>query len=97
MKIFSTAASLDTASAVAHDFMSSLSSADQTFVRQGDHDFGSVGRYIRNRYDLWHSSPLTKGWRENEAGRLIDKDGVDCSPDHPDNLTAEILRLARKM
>ena len=49
-------------------------------------------REIRNRYSLWHESPLTKNWRENEESRVIIY-GVDCSEDHPDNISGKIFDI----
>ena len=49
-------------------------------------------REIRNHYSLWHESPLTKNWRENEESRVI-VDGVDFSEDHPDNISGKIFDI----
>ena len=55
--------------------------------------YGSLfTREIRNRYSLWHESPLTKNWRENEESRVI-KHGIDCSEDHPDNISDTIFDI----
>ena len=41
----------------------------------------NLGRHIRNKYKLW-----TYGWEPD-----IKDDGADHSPNHPDNLSQEII------
>ena len=41
----------------------------------------SFGRYIRNEYGLWNST-----WTPE-----IDEEGVDCSPNHPDAISMDII------
>jgi hypothetical protein len=50
----------------------------------------SLGRAIRNEFELWYVSCLTEGWRTNEAGRDI-RDGVDYSEDHPDHVSTQLM------
>jgi hypothetical protein len=54
---------------------------------------GEMTRHIRNHYGLWYSNPLTKRWREDESSRII-IDGLDMSPDHPDNISRVIFLRA---
>jgi len=75
------------------DFLSNL----KVFLAEDDLRnrgwFGSLfTREIRNRYSLWHESPLTKNWRDNPESRSI-VSGIDCSEDHPDNISSTIFDI----
>lgn len=70
---------------------------DLEFVKSGERDFGMIGRSIRNEYGLWESDhPLTQHWHQNPECRNI-VDGIDYSEDHPDAVSAEIIRVLREM
>lgn len=54
----------------------------------------SLGQYIRNHYKLWErENPLTSVWViDNESGNeTYIKDGVDCHPNHPDQMSFSII------
>lgn len=53
------------------------------------------GTHIRNKYGLWLNSPLTEQWRTDESSRKIDG-CVDCSPDHPDQVSMVIIETMWK-
>lgn len=55
----------------------------------------SWGRDIRNRYNLWHTSPLTERWRTDESSRDI-RGGVDYSEDRPDAVSTRLMTLVWK-
>ena len=86
---------LSTIEAIMHDVRSCINehTLDEIYAMQRDdlmslhHD---LGRFIRNRYQLWHTNPLTFGWREYPKGRLI-VDGVDHSADHPDAVSSRVI------
>jgi hypothetical protein len=66
-------------------------------VKSGERDFGMIGRSIRNEYGLWEPDhPLTQHWHQNPECRNI-VDGIDYSEDHPDAVSAEIIRVLREM
>jgi hypothetical protein len=51
-------------------------------------------RWIRNTYKLWDvRHPLTKAWHD---GKRLLIDGIDCTPEHPDNISAAIMRRIKK-
>lgn len=50
--------------------------------------------WIRNHYQLWGDSPLTKRWRTDEDSRDI-RDGVDYSEDHPDQVSEDIFQRVK--
>ena len=74
-------------------FINILSDEDKAYVAEGGDDLNMVGRAIRNELKLWHTHPLTRRWRTDEASRDI-RDGVDYSIDHPDNISEEIRKAA---
>lgn len=47
----------------------------------------NLGQYIRNKYSLW----------ENKWTPELDHEGVDISPNHPDSISQEIIKLIWKM
>lgn len=56
------------------------------------------GTWIRNEYKLWEAAhPATQPWfragAEAEDGKheYIDADGVDCHPNHPDQVSMDII------
>lgn len=49
-------------------------------------------RFIRNDYNLWTDSILTRNWRDNPESRFI-KDDIDYSEDHPDQVSDSIFKL----
>ena len=54
------------------------------------------GRWIRNFYGLWHTSPLTLRWRNSGPSDM--RHDVDYSYDHPDNITGVIIdRLKERL
>jgi hypothetical protein len=53
----------------------------------------SMGMDIRNHYSLWHTSELTKRWRENPYSHDI-RFGIDFSVDNPDAISTLILKEA---
>lgn len=57
------------------------------------HDYGM---YLRNKLGLWHNHSLTENWRTNENLRNIDA-GVDCSKDHPDRVSKDIIESMWKI
>lgn len=48
------------------------------------------GQLIRNKYKFWTDSVLTEAWRLDVSSREFDG-GIDCSPDHPDQLSMTII------
>lgn len=50
----------------------------------------TYGRTLRNKYDLWHSHPLTQNWRNNPESRFLIQ-GIDHSDDHPDAISSKII------
>lgn len=48
------------------------------------------GQALRNEYQLWHTSPLTKRWREDPSSRDI-RQGIDYSDDHPDSVSMKLI------
>jgi hypothetical protein len=86
---------------LAEDIVSRMEEKDKQFLREtvpnrkamGHYHF-SVGMGIRNNYGLWDEShPLTQQWfYDRKSGSKIHlKDGVDCHPNHPDNISGRIL------
>jgi len=55
----------------------------------------SVGMEIRNDYGLWNEdNPLTMQWFEDHGkDNHIDENGVDCHPNHPDQVSGDILEM----
>jgi hypothetical protein len=55
----------------------------------------TYGRHIRNYYKLWDkNNPLTKAWFDARAAgseEHMDR-GVDCHPEHPDQLSMAIIK-----
>lgn len=71
------------------------SKGDLAFIKSGAHDFGMVSRAVRNDYGLWEfDHPLTQHWHMYPDARNI-VDGVDCSEDHPDQVSHEILEYVK--
>lgn len=98
MKIFSRPTRRDSISieSIVQLILREWSKDDLDFVRSGDHDFGMLGRSIRNDYGLWEfDHPLTQHWHMNPECRTI-IDGIDYSEDHPDHVSAVILECLRK-
>lgn len=60
----------------------------------------SYGQHIRNHYKLWEAAnPLTEQWftdcaKDGEHQHMID--GVDHHPQHPDQLSMEIIKAVWK-
>lgn len=82
--------------AIVLDLLQTLSPEDLAFIASRQPDFGSVGRHIRNHYGLWNPDhPLTQSWHANPTRRRI-IDGIDHSPDHPDNVSAVIVERLRE-
>ncbi len=68
---------------------------DLDFLKSGQHDFGMIGRAVRNDYGLWEfDHPLTQHWHMYPDARNI-VDGIDYSEDHPDQVSAEILKCVK--
>lgn len=59
------------------------------------HGFGT---HIRNEYKLWEAAnPLTMPWFHDcafakDGQHQYMEDGVDCHPDHPDQVSFEIIK-----
>lgn len=56
-----------------------------------DRYHSTVGMSVRNHYGLWHDSILTERWRNDPATHDI-RNGIDYSADHPDAISALILK-----
>lgn len=67
--------------------VSDPASTDDSFAKL--HCDIELGRFIRNRYGLWHTHPLTEVWRTRPESRNI-KNGTDYSKDHPDQVSRKI-------
>lgn len=87
--------SYPTINAIVDHMLNTMSPEDLAFVKSNQHDFGEIGRYVRNTYDLWHSHPLTELWRADPTSRDIRND-IDWSEGHPDTVSAQILIQLRK-
>ena len=72
-------------------FISLLKDEDKEYVAAGHNDFDMVNQDIRHELKLWHTHPLTRRWREDEASRDI-REEIDYSIDHPDNISEEIRK-----
>lgn len=80
------------------DLVNKLSAADVKALKEmSEERVGSMhhfyGMHIRNTYELWNEkNPLTKVWHE-VAGTEHEHmhDGVDCHPQHPDQLSFDIM------
>lgn len=72
-------------------------SDDLNFVRTSTGDpFGLIARRIRNEFGLWKPEhPLTAAWHSFPNDRDI-RDGIDYSLNHPDEVSASILKALRK-
>lgn len=57
-----------------------------------------LGQVIRNDYGLWHAHPLTMQWHLDNDRFLNNHivDGVDCHPNHPDQVSSDIVELMAK-
>lgn len=81
---------------IAERILTEWSKEDLAFVKSNQHDFGMIGRSIRNDYGLWEfDHPLTQHWHAHPDCRNV-VDGIDCSEDHPDAVSAEVLRIVRE-
>jgi hypothetical protein len=84
----------DTIDEIVDDMMFRIEDQDKQMFINSDHSLEHAWieivlmRWIRNRYGLWHTHPLTKRWREDGPNDL--RDGVDYSSDHPDNISGVI-------
>lgn len=94
--------SLNTIDEIAQHFFKTLSAEDVQYIA-GDQDGlervwleSSIAREIRNRYGLWNDSPLTERWRTDKSAHDI-RDGVDFSEDHPDAVSAKILKVVAQL
>jgi hypothetical protein len=95
MKIFSRNRASVSVESIAELILKEWPKDDLEFVKSGEHDFGMVGRAIRNDYGLWEfDHPLTQHWHMNPECRNI-VDGIDYSEDHPDQVSAMILEVVR--
>lgn len=82
-----------TVNAIVDQIIITWSQEDLDFVLAMPHDaLGLIDRRIRNDFGLWDSHPLTEKWRTDESSRDI-RNGIDYSPDHPDNLADEIRKV----
>lgn len=57
----------------------------------------SWGRAIRNEYGFWKDDhPLTANWHKYPENRIMKDHSpnlvLDCSPDHPDSVSMEIMK-----
>lgn len=81
---------------VADHIAQGLSGEDRKYIRDAPmgelhHGFGT---WIRNTYRLWHDHPLTLKWRTDPTSHEI-RNGVDYSPDHPDNICGKIIEAVK--
>ena len=80
---------------IADRILQEWSAEDLAFLKSGQYDFGMCARAVRNDYGLWEMDhPLTQHWHMHPEARNI-VDGIDHSEDHPDQVSAEILRVLR--
>lgn len=91
---------LDSIEAIANDVITKLDEEatlyfSQCSLKDARLEHHTLGRWIRNSYNLWESNPLTERWRKDESSRDI-RDGVDYSSDHPDQVSDEIIQLVWK-
>lgn len=85
----------NTVKEIADDYVKGMSKEDCEYLAtltredmgQFHHGFGT---YLRNHYELWHTSPLTEKWRTDESSHDI-REGIDYSLDHPDHISMEII------
>lgn len=55
-------------------------------------------RWIRNTYKLWDvKHPLTKPWHDGKRLIIDDIDDIDCTPEHPNQVSAAIMRRIKKI
>lgn len=81
---------MNTIDEIVDHLMSTVTNAEVYIICNTICDKVSFARYVRNKYDLWHSSPVTLSWREHPDQRNI-VDEVDYSLDHPDNISRIIV------
>jgi hypothetical protein len=86
---------------IVKQFMEGMTEEEKETIRALDiNEMGkfhfSVGMYIRNHYGLWEKeNPLTQLWFEAQENHDITYilSGVDTHPNHPDNVSGEILKM----
>ena len=84
-----------TVESIAEQILREWNKNDLMFIKIGHHDFGMVGRAIRNEYGLWEfDHPLTQHWHMYPEDRNI-VDGIDYSEDHPDAVSEAILEAVK--
>ena len=83
---------IDTIEKAAEHILSEMTSIDMLMLKEGPYSRIEFGRHVRNRLGLWYFSPLTENWRNNPTSRTI-INYIDCSEDHPDNVSAKIVKL----
>lgn len=89
--------SLVTVESIAAQILREWSKQDLAFLKSREYDAGLCARAVRNDYGLWEfDHPLTQHWHMYPEARNI-VDGIDCSEDHPDEVSATILETVRSM
>lgn len=82
-----------TIKSIVTDLIKHLSDEDKTYFRKTDTTLErhGLGMHVRNEYGLWNPDhPLTANWHQHPETRDI-RDGIDYSPDHPDNISGTIV------
>ena len=97
MKIFSRRQhDTSTFEGIVQTILRTWSREDLEYVKSERDNFGLVARAIRNEFDLWNPShPLTANWHSFPEDRDL-RDGIDYSVDHPDQVSAIVLKMVRE-
>lgn len=82
---------MNTIDEIVADMLTKLSDEDKVYFSRQPSFYNStlLGRYIRNTYNLWTTSPLTEKWREGGTNIV---NGIDYSYLHPDNVSSVIMQ-----
>lgn len=88
----------------ARDYVNTLSPDDMEYIAKTVLEVEGVDRVrldiyaardVRNRLGLWDCHPLTESWRRGD--KILNEDGFDMTPNHPDNVSAliwlEVLKI----
>lgn len=89
---------MNTIEEIAKDAITRISPEDLQWIKKQDvyELHHNLGRWIRNLYDLWLTSPLTENWRTNPDTRDL-RDGLDYSPYHPDAISTRIIERIKEL
>jgi hypothetical protein len=80
---------------IVQNILITWSKEDIQFVQSEERDSGMISRRIRNQYLLWDvTNPLTQHWHLNPEEREVIQ-GTDYSEDHPDAVSAAVLKALR--